>query len=309
MIERTAKKTVLDVERVVRERYSAAARDKEACLCTAVGYDPRLLDSLPAEIVERDYGCGDPTRWIKRGENVLDLGCGAGKVCYIAAQIVGPIGRVIGIDRNDEMLAVARRHQHAIADRLGFANTCFFKGSIQDLALDLDRWDDYLRENHVESANDWLRAEAEAERMRRERPMAPDGSIDVVVSNCVLNLVGESDRRRLFDELFRVLKRGGRAVISDIVADRTVPRRLKEDPKLWSGCVSGAFVEGEFVAAFARAGFEPVGIIERQAAPWRVVEGVEFRSVTVRAEKPLEGNPAATIELGLVPQATCCGPG
>jgi SAM-dependent methyltransferase len=308
MNEQTITAACLDVERAVRERYSAAAREKEACLCTAVGYDPRLLDALPAEIVERDYGCGDPTRWIQPGETVLDLGCGTGKVCYIAAQIVGPRGHVIGIDSNDEMLAVARRHQRDIADRLGYANTSFYKGSIQDLALDLDRWDDYLRDHRVESANPWLRAQAQAAQMRLERPMVPDSSIDVVVSNCVLNLVSESDRRRLFDELFRVLKPLGRAVISDIVASREVPRRLKEDPKLWSGCISGAFVERDFLAAFAAAGFDPVRIVERQAAPWAVVEEIEFRSVTVRADKPVVGERDRSLELAVVSTA-CCGNG
>ena len=297
----------LDVEQAVRDRYSAAAREKEACLCAAVSYDPRLMDVLPAEVVERDYGCGDPTRWIKPGDRVLDLGCGAGKICYIAAQIVGPAGRVVGVDRNDEMLAVARRHQREIGTRLGYDNTTFHKGSIQDLALDLDRWEDHLREHPVASANDWLRAEARADELRRSQPMVPDGTIDVVVSNCVLNLVRESDRRQLFSELFRVLKPGGRAVISDIVADRTVPLRLKEDARLWSGCVSGAFVEGDFLAAFAVAGFEPVQIVERQAEPWTVVEQIEFRSVTVRADKPADSTSPVALEIAVVPSAACCG--
>ena len=246
---------------------------------------------LPPEVIERDYGCGDPTRWINSGESVLDLGCGTGKVCYIAAQIVGPLGRVVGVDRNDEMLTVARRHQPQIGERLGYQNTSFFKGSIQDLALDLDRWDEYLRGHPIASANDWLRAEAKADELRRGQPMVADASIDVVVSNCVLNLVRESDRRQLFGELFRVLKPGGRAVISDIVADRPVPRLLKDDPRLWSGCVSGAFVEGEFLAAFAAAGFEPVQVVERQPEPWTIVEQIEFRSVTVRAQKPSQPKP------------------
>jgi SAM-dependent methyltransferase len=136
--------------------------------------------------------------------------------------------------------------------------------------------------------------------------MVPDGSIDVVVSNCVLNLVSESDRQRLFDELFRVLKPRGRAVISDIVASREVPRRLKEDPKLWSGCISGAFVEKDFLAAFAAAGFDPVRVVQRQAAPWAVVEEIEFRSVTVRADKPVVGESGRSAELAIV-SAACCG--
>lgn len=290
----------LDVERAVRERYAAASREAEPALCCAVAYDPRLLAVLPAEILERDYGCGDPSRHVAAGENVLDLGSGGGKICYLAAQIVGPAGRVIGVDRNDDMLDLARRHQQAIGERLGYHNTQFCKGSIQDLALDLERFDARLREEPVRSANDWLRAEAWAEEQRRTAPMIADRSIDVVVSNCVLNLVQPSHRRQLFAELFRVLKPGGRAVISDIVSDRPVPDRLQQDPTLWSGCISGAFVEAEFLAAFAAAGFGPVELLERQRDPWQVVEGIEFRSATVRALKP-----GGTGTLPVM--TTCCG--
>lgn len=276
----------LNVEQAVRERYSTAARQSEACLCTSVGYDAKLLAVLPAEVIARDYGCGDPSRWVQPGETVLDLGSGSGKICFIAAQIVGPTGRVIGVDRNDDMLALARQSQREVGDRLGYHNTAFHKGSIQDLALDLDRWDAYLRERPVQSANDWLRGESHADLLRRTQPMVADASVDLVVSNCVLNLVREDDRRQLFDELLRVLKPGGRAVISDIVSEEPVPQRLKDDPELWSGCISGAFVEPEFLAAFTAAGFEDIELVDRQAVPWRVVEGIEFRSVTVRAYKP-----------------------
>jgi arsenite methyltransferase len=276
----------LNVEQAVRERYSSAAKQSEACLCTSVGYDANLLAVLPAEVIERDYGCGDPTRWVKPSETVLDLGSGSGKICFIAAQIVGPAGRVIGVDRNDDMLALARQSQRKVGDRLGYHNTAFYKGSIQDLALDLDCFDAYLREHPVRSAGDWLRAESHADLLRRTQPMIADGSVELVVSNCVLNLVGEGDRRQLFGELFRVLKPGGRAVISDIVSDRLAPQRLKDNPELWSGCISGAFVEEAFLAAFAAAGFEEIELVERQAAAWKVVEGIEFRSVTVRAYKP-----------------------
>ncbi|MCH7750990.1 MAG: hypothetical protein IH898_02390 [Planctomycetes bacterium] len=89
--------------------------------------------------------------------------------------------------------------------------------------------------------------------------------------------------------MFRVLKRGGRAVISDIVSDERVPERLRNDPKLWSGCISGAFVEHEFLEAFERAGFHGIEIIARQHEAWATVEGIEFRSMTVRAWKGKQG--------------------
>src|SRR6266436_4873623 len=101
-------------EEAVRERYSAGAHVPEAALCCPVLYDPRYLAAIPAEVLERDYGCGDPTPYVRPGDTVLDLGSGGGKVCFIAAQIVGPQGRVIGVDCNREMLALARRHQSTV---------------------------------------------------------------------------------------------------------------------------------------------------------------------------------------------------
>ena len=99
----------------VRARYSGAAREREAALCCPVSFDPQYLKVLPEEIIERDYGCGDPTPYVREGDVVVDLGSGAGKVCWIAAQIVGSKGQVIGVDMNPEMLALARTHHDQIA--------------------------------------------------------------------------------------------------------------------------------------------------------------------------------------------------
>ncbi len=281
----------LNVDQSVRERYSAAAQQPEAALCCPVNYDRRFLEVIPAEIIERDYGCGDPSRHVRAGEVVLDLGSGGGKICYIAAQVVGASGRVIGVDCNAEMLALARKHQRAVADRLGFDNVEFRKGKIQDLRLDLDRFDQFLAENPIRTSSDWLRAEEHANSQRQSAPLVADGAVDVVVSNCVLNLVRQDDRRQLFAELLRVLMPGGRAVISDIVSSADVPAELQADPRLWSGCISGAWREDRFVAAFESAGFHGVEILERQSKPWTTVGSFEFRSLTVRAFKPLPTSP------------------
>ena len=122
--------------------------------------------------------------------------------------------------------------------------------------------------------------------------MVPDESVDCVVSNCVLNLVRPGDRRQLFAETFRVLRLGGRAAISDIVSDEDVPEHLQNDPELWSGCVSGAFREDRFLKAFEDAGFYEVQIAARQSEPWRTIEGIEFRSLTVVAHKGKQGRMA-----------------
>jgi len=110
-----------DTDRAVRARYSAAALEKEAALCCPVDYDPQYLKLIPQEVLERDYGCGDPSRYVREGDVVLDLGSGAGKICFIAAQIVGPKGAVIGVDGNAEMLGLARESAPQVAEALGHA--------------------------------------------------------------------------------------------------------------------------------------------------------------------------------------------
>ena len=281
--------TSLDVETAVRDRYSAASQAAEPALCCPVQYQPQYLEVLPQELIDRDYGCGDPSRYVKEGETVLDLGSGGGKICYIASQIVGPQGSVIGVDMNDEMLGLARQYQEEIAARVGWSNVRFHKAKIQDLAFDLDRWESHLQKTPVDSASTWLEALDTAQNWREESPLIPDDSIDVVLSNCVLNLVRPEDRLQLFAELHRVLRRGGRAVISDIVCDEPVPKHLQNNPELWSGCISGAFVEDAFLRAFEAAGFYGVEIVVRQEEPWAVIEGIEFRSLTVQAYKGKDG--------------------
>lgn len=277
------------MEAEVRQRYSEASQNTEADLCCATTYNPSLLAAIPDEVIERDYGCGNPTEYLHGGDTVLDLGSGAGKICFIASQIVGPQGRVIGIDMNDDMLAVARKHAPAVASKIGYSNVEFRKGRIQDLALDLEVLDSLLAERPISSASELAGLESDLKRIRSERPLVADGSVDVVVSNCVLNLVDAADKPNLFAEIFRVLRRGGRAIISDIVSDEEVPQRLQQDAELWTGCISGALREDLFLKAFEDAGFYGITILERQGKPWRTVNGIEFRSVTVAAYKGKQG--------------------
>lgn len=282
-------------ESVVSARYAAAAQAVEPALCCATRYDDRLLAAIPAEVVDRDYGCGDPTPFARRGETVLDLGSGSGKVCYMLAQIVGPAGRVIGVDCNRDMLALSRRHLTNFAATVGYANVEFRAGMIQDLRLDLDRLDGELSANPIRDQAGWLALRQTEDRLREEQPLVADASIDCVVSNCVLNLVRRVDRERLFREICRVLKPGGRAAISDIVADSDVPDDLQRDGDLWSGCVSGAYREDRFLTAFLDAGFYGLRIVQRQSEPWQTVGDIEFRSMTVLAYKPVVG---PRLELG-----------
>lgn len=281
--------STFSVEKAVKERYAQGAREQVVDLCCPVDYDPRYLAAIPQEVLDRDYGCGDPSRYLNAGETVLDLGSGTGKICFIASQVVGAEGRVIGVDMTGEMLAVARSAAPKVAETIGFANVEFRRGRIQDLGLDLDALDAELAARPVTDAEGLFAAQSAAERLRREHPMIADGSVDVVVSNCVLNLVDAGLKRQLFRELHRVLRRGGRAVISDIVADEPVTEEMMRDPELWSGCISGAMTEEEFLAAFEEAGFYGIRVRELKAEPWRTVDGIEFRSMTVEAFKGKEG--------------------
>jgi len=276
-------------ETIVRQRYAAGAKERAEKLCCPVDYQSEYLKVIPREVIERDYGCGDPSRYLHEGEIVLDIGSGTGKICFIAAQIVGPKGKVIGVDMTDEMLEVARRNAPIVAERIGCANVEFRKGRIQDLALDLEELDRQLKEHPITNAASFLAADDLAEELRCKHPLIASDSIDVVVSNCVLNLVEPESKRQLFDEIFRVLRKGGRAVISDIVSDEEVPEEMQNDPELWSDCISGALTEEGFLAAFESAGFYGIQILKRAVDPWRTVQGIEFRSVTVEAFKGKQG--------------------
>lgn len=278
-----------DFEAAVLRRYEGAARSVESCLCLPASYDKALLKVIPQEIIEKDYGCGDPTRHIRAGETVLDLGSGSGKACFIISQIVGAEGRVIGIDFNPPMLALARKYQQAIGARLGFHNVDFRRGKIQDLRTNLELVDQYLAEHPVRSVADLAQLEEFERRIRHEQPLIADESIDVIVSNCVLNLVRPEDKKQLFAEMYRVLKRGGRIAVSDIVSDEAVPEHLANDPDLWSACVSGAFQEEGFLRAFEDANFHGMQIEELATKAYQTVEGIEFRAVTVTAYKGKEG--------------------
>ena len=231
---------------------------REPCLCTPVGFDPRWLKAIPQEVVERDYGCGDPTRWVRCGDRVLDLGSGSGKNACICAQVVGAEGSVTGVDRNTEMLQLSRSASAAVAAAIGYTNVQFIDGAIE--ALDAP-----------DPSGD---------------PLVDDASIDVVLSNCVLNLVNPSSRQRLLANIRRVLAPGGRVAISDIVCDKPVPMHLQQDPDLWSGCISGAWQEDEFLADFRQLGLEQVSFADRSEQPWRTVEGIEFRAVTLVGQLP-----------------------
>ncbi len=274
----------------VSDRYAKGAQAREESLCCPVDYDRSLLAMLPSEIIEKDYGCGDPSRYVREGDTVLDLGSGGGKICYMAAQLVGDAGRVIGVDMTDDMLALARKYQGEMAQKLGGSRVEFKKAYIQNLAMDVEKTDAFLASSPVKDSNTLREFEDWKLKQSKENPLIETSGIDLVISNCVLNLVAEQDRKQMISEIFRVLKPSGRVAISDIVADEYVPEHLKNDATLWSGCISGAFQEKEFLQAFIDAGFVGARYDKWDAEPWQVVEGIEFRSVTLTAMKPSQAD-------------------
>tara|TARA_Y100000385_G_scaffold51318_1_gene48267 strand:+ start:3458 stop:4627 length:1170 start_codon:yes stop_codon:yes gene_type:complete len=278
-----------DLREEVQKRYGEGAKAVEAALCCPIDYDPKYLKIIPQDVLDRDYGCGDPSRYVRKGDTVLDLGSGGGKICFIASQIVGPKGKVIGIDMTDDMLSLARANAPIIAESLGYANVEFKRGHIEDLKLDLDKLNNWLNEHPIKNLSDLEKLEAETLRMKSELTMVPDNSVDVIVSNCVLNLVSDRKKKQLFHEMYRVLKVGGRIAVSDIVSDEESPEELKENSRLWSGCISGALTEMGFVSALEEAGFHGMKIDKYDDEPWQVVEGIEYRSATYLAYKGTQG--------------------
>jgi arsenite methyltransferase len=289
MIESTIKNEHLDVEQKVKDRYTAGARKRQNSLCCPVSYNPEYLKVIPQEIIEKDYGCGDPSPYLREGDVVLDLGSGGGKICYIASQIVGPRGKVIGVDFNPEMLLLARKYQKLVARSIGWSNVEFRMGRIQDLRTNFEVLEKMIQKKPIRNLSKLLEFENLKRKNEAEAPLVRDESIDVIVSNCVLNLVRDEEKKKLFREMHRVLKKGGRIAISDIVSDELVPENLRKDPELWSGCISGAFQERAFLKAFEEVGFYGIQIEKRDERPWQTVQGIEFRSVVATAYKGKEG--------------------
>ena len=155
----------------------------------------------------------------------------------------------------------------------------FLKGKIQDLSLDVDAMEAWLKSNSVTNADDLSRLEDWKLKQGQQSPLIADNSIDLVISNCVLNLVNDAEKQQLVDGIFRVLKPGGRIAISDIVSDEAIPEHLKADDELWSGCISGAFEEEEMLNVFHDVGFLSVVLDKWDAEPWQGVDDIEYTAV------------------------------
>jgi len=237
-----------DIARKVSERYARAATTGER-MCCPTGYDfDHLKRFIPEEVLNISYGCGTPAglATVKPGETVLDIGSGGGIDCFEAARLVGPTGRVIGIDMTDAMLEIARRYAPVVATNLGHAAavTEFRKGMADAMPVE-------------------------------------DGAVDLIISNCVINLA--PDKREVFREMFRVLKPGGRFTIADIVADQLVPQYLVHDTEQWGNCLSGALTVTHYMNGLCEAGF--LGVHQVKVIPWQIIDGIHFLSLTLTGYK------------------------
>ncbi|MBI2070698.1 MAG: methyltransferase domain-containing protein [Elusimicrobia bacterium] len=238
-----------DVEKpykIIQNFYGKAALAPQKELCCPVKYDESEVGHIPREVLDRFYGCGSPVTQagLKAGETMLDLGSGAGIDCFIAAKKVGPTGRVIGVDMTQEMLTVARQCKNDVAAVLGYDVVEFRDGYLENIP-------------------------------------AETASVDLVTSNCVINL--SPDKNKVFAEIWRVLKDTGRMVVADIVADRPVPLALAAHQDLWGECISGSLSEEEFLTALERAGFYGIRILKKTF--WKEVKAYQFHSLTVQAFK------------------------
>lgn len=237
-----------DITQKVSDRYARAAATGEQ-MCCPTGYDFADLKSfIPEEVLTISYGCGTPAglNTVQPGETVLDIGSGGGIDCFEAARRVGAAGRVIGIDMTDTMLEIARRNAPIVAANLGYphSNIEFRKGMAEAMPVE-------------------------------------DTSVDLIISNCVINLA--PDKRKVFREMYRVLKPGGRFTISDIVADQVVPQYLVHDAAKWGDCLSGALQVQDYIGGMVDAGFHAVHQIK--STPWQSIDGIHFLSVTLTGYK------------------------
>ncbi|MGQ0792516.1 MAG: methyltransferase domain-containing protein [Deltaproteobacteria bacterium] len=230
----------------VRKFYGKAAEEPQKELCCPTSYPIEDTSHIPQEVLDRFYGCGSPMSIaeVKPQETVVDLGSGAGIDCFIAAKKVGSFGRVIGVDMTDQMLEVAMESKKTVGRNLGYDVVDFRKGFLEEIPVE-------------------------------------DKSVDLITSNCVINL--SPDKKKVFSEMWRVLKDNGRIVISDIVSEIEVPPHLATNDRLWGECLTGALTEEQFISYLEQAGFYGLQVLKK--VYWKDVENYKFFSVTVRGFK------------------------
>lgn len=252
-----------DARKEIKEYYGeilASSEDLKTDACCTTDSIPehhkKILSEIHDEVLMRFYGCGSPIPPDVYGRTVLDLGCGTGRDAYLLSKLVGPDGKVIGVDMTDEQLNVAKKYVDWHADKFGLekTNVEFHKGYIEDLGQ-----------------------------------VTEDESVDVVVSNCVINL--STEKRKVFSEIFRVLKQGGELYFSDVFADRRIPEALQRDKVIVGECLGGAMYIEDFRRMLREMGCLDYRIVAKSKievqneALQKRLGNIQFYSLTIRAFK------------------------
>ena len=235
-------------------------KDLQTNACTSCGILPEhireIITLIPDAVLEKYYGCGltIPVGGIE-GLTVLDLGCGAGRDCYVLSKMVGKDGNVFGIDMTESMLHVAVKNRAEYVKKIGYDNMFFLKGYIEDI----------------------------------QATKIKNGTIDLVVSNCVLNL--SPDKLKVLSGVYDCLKEGGEFYFSDVYSDRRIPEEIRQHKELWGECVSGALYIEDFIRYCHKVGFQDPRIIEKRAFKIHneelrdIVKDITFYSITFRLFK------------------------
>lgn len=243
-----------DIKRIVKKRYSEVAKKTTCCggstcrpssdedIARTIGYSDEEINTYSD--ANLGLGCGNPTAigMIKKGEIVLDLGCGAGFDCFLALKKVGDTGKVIGVDMTEEMISKASEN----ANKYGFDNMEFRLGDIDQLPVESD-------------------------------------SIDVIISNCVINLA--PDKSKVFEEAYRVLKTKGRMYISDIVLLEELTEEQQNNEDLICSCVGGALLKDDYLKIITDVGFKVRTLLENKDISKTQYQGIPLESLSVEAVK------------------------
>lgn len=233
------------IKEAVKKRFAGTVKQNSSCGCSrkanhpdaeqiqttskVAGYSDKELKSIP-DGANLGLGCGNPVAFavIKEGDVVLDLGSGAGVDCFLAANIVGDKGRVIGVDMTPEMVEKAGENVR----KSGYRNVEFRLGEIEKLPID-------------------------------------SSSVDVIISNCVINL--SPDKPKVFHEAFRVLKPGGSMLVSDMVLLEDLPDYVHDSVEAYVRCIGGAIRKDEYILAMKEAGFRDVTIADESNFPAELI--------------------------------------
>lgn len=243
-----------EVKEYVKKRYGEIAKSCQSCSPSCecgtstvdvglkIGYSEEDLKSVP-EAANMGLGCGNPVALanLKEGETVLDLGSGGGIDAFLASKVVGPKGKVIGIDMAEEMVERAT----STAKKYGYKNVEFRVGEMENLPL-------------------------------------MESSVDVVISNCVINLAPDKDR--VFREAHRVLKQGGRIMISDLVTEGELPETVKKSFEAWAACIAGAMDKTSYLKTIQKTGFENVGIVSESTYDIDISDELKSKITSVKVE-------------------------